>query len=102
MGLSAPLVAWTLLAKPDFARSRGFVVWNLLGMLDFALAGVTSTLASGAVAGLVSGPVTAAPMEVWPLILFPAFVVPLFMMLHLTVLFQVRPRRRKSRGSQIP
>ena len=94
MGLSAPLVTWTLLRHPDFAASRGFIVWNLLGLLDFAVAGVTSTLASGAVAGLVSGPVTAAPMEVWPLILFPAFIVPLFMMLHLTVLSQVWPRRR--------
>ena len=94
MGLSAPLVTWTLLRHPDFAASRGFIVWNLLGMLDFAVAGVTSTLASGAVAGLVSGSVTAAPMEVWPLILFPAFIVPLFMMLHLTVLLQVWPRRQ--------
>ncbi|MCH7554866.1 MAG: hypothetical protein IIC08_02535 [Proteobacteria bacterium] len=94
IGLSAPLVVWTLMRNPDFAASRGFIVWNLLGLLDFAVAGVTSTLASGAVAGLVSGPVTSAPMEVWPLFLFPAFIVPLFMMLHLTVLFQVWPRRQ--------
>ena len=60
-GLSAPLVTWTLPRHPDFAASRGFIVWNLLGLLDFAVAGVTSTLASGAVAGLVSGPATAAP-----------------------------------------
>ena len=94
MGLSAPLVAWALLRRAEFATSRGFIVWNLLGLLDFAAAAVTSTLASGAVAGLVTGPVTAAPMEVWPLILFPAFIVPLFMMLHLTVLLQVWPRRQ--------
>lgn len=96
IGLTAPLMAWTLMRRPNFAASRGFIVWNLLGLLDFAVAGVTSTLASGAVPGLVSGPVTAAPMEVWPLILFPAFIVPLFMMLHLTVLFQVWPRRQAS------
>jgi hypothetical protein len=33
-------------------------------------------------------------MEVWPLFLFPAFIVPLFMMLHLTALFQVWPSRQ--------
>jgi hypothetical protein len=96
MGLTAPLMVWALMRNPSFAASRGFIVWNLLGMLDFVIAGVTSTLASGAVAGLVSGSLTSAPMEVWPLILFPAFVVPLFMMLHLTVLFQVWPSRRRS------
>jgi hypothetical protein len=94
IGLSAPLVVWTLMRSPNFAASRGFIVWNLLGLLDFAVAGVTSTLASGAVAGLVSGSLTSASLEVWPLILFPAFIVPLFMMLHLTVLFQVWPSRQ--------
>ena len=94
IGLSAPLVAWTLIRNPKFAASRGFIAWNLLGMFDFATAAVTSTLASGAIAGLVTGPLTSAPLEVWPLFLFPAFIVPLFMMLHLTVLFQVWPRRR--------
>ena len=94
VGLSAPLVVWTLMHNPNFAASRGFIVWNLLGLLDFAVAGVTSTLASGAVAGLVSGSLTSAPMEVWPLFLFPAFIVPLFMMLHLTALFQVWPSRQ--------
>ena len=94
VGLSAPLVVWTLMHNPNFAASRGFIVWNLLGLLDFAVAGVTSTLASGAVAGLVSGSLTSAPMEVWPLFLFPGFIVPLFMMLHLTALFQVWPSRQ--------
>lgn len=96
IGLSAPLVAWALMRRADYAASRGFIVWNLLGMLDFVVAAVTSTLASGAVAGLVSGPLTSAPLEVWPLFLFPAFIVPLFMMAHLTVLLQVWPRRREA------
>lgn len=94
IGLSAPLVVLALMRRPDYASSRAFIVWNLLGLFDFAVAAGTSILASGAVAGLISGSVTSAPMEVWPLILFPAFGVPLFMMLHLTVLLQAWPRRR--------
>ena len=94
MGLTAPLMVWALMRNPSFAASRGFIVWNLLGLLDFAVAGVTSTLASGAVAGLVSGSLTSAPMEVWPLSLFPSFGVPLFMFMHFTVLFQAWESRR--------
>ncbi len=33
-------------------------------------------------------------MEVWPLMLFPAFFVPVFAILHLSVLVQVAAKRR--------
>ena len=33
-------------------------------------------------------------MEVWPLVLFPAFIVPLFAFLHLTVFLQLWAARR--------
>ena len=94
MGLTAPLVVLTLARRPEFARSRRFVIWHLLGLLDFLVAAATATLASGAIPGLVAGPVTSAPMEVWPLSLFPSFIVPLFVVMHLSVLFQVRSLRR--------
>ena len=96
IGLSTPLIVLALARQPGFAHSRKFVVWNLLGMLDFVVAAGTSTLASGAFPGLFAGSVTAAPMEVWPLVLFPAFIVPLFAILHLTVFLQLwatRPAR---------
>ena len=79
-----------LTRRPEFARSRRFVIWHPLGLLDFVVAAGTARLASGAIPGLVSGPLTSAPMEVWPLSLFPSFIVPLFVFLHLSVLFQVR------------
>ena len=94
VGLSAPWVVFTLLRNPGFATSRTFVVWNLLGLADFVVAGATATLASGAIPALVAGGVTSAPMEVWPLMLFPSFGVPLFAFAHLTALFQVRALRR--------
>lgn len=99
IGLSAPFVVLALTRDPAFAHSRGFVVWNLLGLLDFVVAAGTATLASGAIPGLVAGSVTSAAMEVWPLSLFPSFIVPLFVILHLTVLFRVRALRRAA-GSE--
>jgi len=90
LGFTAPLITLALTRRPEFARSRRFVIWHLLGLLDFVVAAGTASLASGAIPGLVSGPLTSAPMEVWPLSLFPSFIVPLFVFLHLSVLFQVR------------
>ena len=94
VGLSAPWVVFALLREPAFAASRAFVAWNVLGLADFAVAGATATLASGAIPGLVAGGVTSAPMELWPLNMFPSFIVPLFAIAHLTALFQAAALRR--------
>jgi hypothetical protein len=65
-----------------------FVVWNLLGILDLVVAvslgGLNSALASG-----VAGEVTTGPMAQL-LVLIPAYLVPLFIMLHLAALFRSR------------
>ncbi len=100
IGLTAPFVVLALLRRPDFARSGRFIVWNLLGLLDFVGAAGTAMLASGAIPGLVTGPITSAPMEYWPLILFPSFGVPLFVFMHLSVLFQVRALRARAGGKR--
>ena len=96
VGLSAPLVVLALARDPVFAASRAFVVWNWLGLADFAVALAAAALASGAIPALVAGGVTSAPMEVWPLYLFPGFFVPLFVFLHLTALFQARALGRQA------
>jgi hypothetical protein len=89
IGVTAPWVLLALLRRPGFARSSTFVTWNLLGMLDLVVAiatgAMTSLLASGA-----PGEVTTAPMAQLPMLLIPAYLVPLFFMLHLAALFQVR------------
>jgi uncharacterized BrkB/YihY/UPF0761 family membrane protein len=95
IGVSAPLVVQAMARRPEFVRGRAFVTFHVLGMFDFFVAGATATLASGAFPSLFSGSPTSAPMEVWPLNLFPAFFVPLFMILHLAVLFQVRSLRKR-------
>jgi hypothetical protein len=89
IGVTAPWVARALDRRPAFATSRFFVVWNVLGILDLVIAigsgGLISALASG-----VAGEVTTAPMARMPLVLIPAYLVPLFVMLHLAALFQAR------------
>jgi len=87
IGITAPWVALALIRKPSFVNSRQFVIWNLLGILDLVVAVSLGALSSGFVAGLV-GSVTTAPMAQLPLVLIPAYFVPLFIMLHLTALFQ--------------
>ncbi len=61
-----------------------FVLWNVLGLLDLIMAVSLGTLA----AFTQSGPVTMAPMRLYPLSLVPAFGVPLAFILHFTGLAQ--------------
>jgi hypothetical protein len=89
IGVTAPWVALALIRRPTFVASRQFVVWNLLGILDLVVAVSAGALSSGFIAGLV-GKITTAPMAQLPLVLIPAYFVPLFIMLHLTALFQTR------------
>jgi hypothetical protein len=99
VGLTAPWIALTLARRPSFAASRRFVIWNLLGILDLAVAvgvaGLVQARASGAV-----GEVTVAPMAQLPLLLVPAYLVPLFVMLHLSGLLQALRVARAERGEE--
>jgi len=78
-----------LIRRPNFAASRLFLVWNLLGIADLVVALGTGALSSG-YATAVIGEVTTAPMAQLPLVLIPAYFVPIFFMLHLGALFQAR------------
>jgi hypothetical protein len=89
IGVTAPWVILALIRRPSFAASQPFIVWNLLGMLDLIVAVSTGALSSALARG-VAGEITTAPMAQLPLVLIPAYFVPLFIMLHLTSLFQAR------------
>ena len=92
IGITAPWIVISLVRNPLFAASRRFVIWNILGIVDFVVAVSTATLSSGAFPGITAliGNVTTSPMARLPLVLIPAFMVPFFTMLHLTALFQTR------------
>jgi len=89
IGVTAPWIMLALIRQPGFMASRLFLAWNLLGILDLVVAVGTGALSSGFVAGL-AGTVTTTPMAQLPLVLIPAYFVPLFIMLHLAALFQAR------------
>jgi len=91
IGLTAPFVALKLLRDPDYAGSRKFVIWNGLGLFDFVLAVVSGTLASGAFGtALLGGGPTSALMSSLPLAIIPGFIVPLYILLHISALISVR------------
>ncbi len=98
VGLMAPFVVMRLRRDASFVTSTAFTRFHYLGLLDFAVAVVATGLAAGSFPALIPGGVTSAPMDVWPLNLFPSFGVPIFIILHLTVLFKVRELRRASQS----
>ncbi|GAC1702377.1 MAG: hypothetical protein NVS9B4_07660 [Candidatus Acidiferrum sp.] len=89
IGVTAPWVLSALLRRPGFAAGKSFVIWNLSGILDLAVA-----VSIGALVPLLApnfyGAVSTAPMTRLPLVLVPTYLVPTFLMLHLTALFQAR------------
>ena len=69
--------------------NRAFIVWHLLGILDLLIAVGTGALSSALAIG-VQSEVTTGPMAQLPLVLIPAYFVPLFVMLHVAALYQSR------------
>jgi len=92
IGVTAPWILLELVRRPSFAGSQRYVRWNILGLVDFAVAVSTATLCSGLFPGITRlvGNITTSPMTHLPLVLVPAYMVPFFAMLHFTALFQAR------------
>jgi hypothetical protein len=99
IGLTAPWIALAVARRPSFAASRRFVIWNLLGILDLVVAVGVAALVQTQATGAV-GEVTVAPMAQLPLLLVPAYLVPLFTMLHLSALLQARRVARTERDRE--
>jgi hypothetical protein len=89
IGICAPWILLGLVRHPSFATSRRFVVWNIMGIVDLAVAVSLGTISSGFIRGL-TGSVTTSAMGQLPLVLIPAYLVPIFIMLHFTALSQAR------------
>jgi hypothetical protein len=89
ISITAPLVIVALIRQTRFAASKTFVAWNVLGILDLIVAVGMGALAPRLFIN-VAGAVTTAPMAHLPLVLIPAYFVPMFIILHLAALFQAR------------
>ena len=101
IGISAPFIVLELVRRPSFAASRRYRIWNIFGLVDFAVAVSMGTLCSGffpEITRLV-GNVTTSPMTHLPLVLVPAYMVPFFAMLHFTALFQTRQLARSEKSA---
>ncbi|SRR5258708_6181343 len=94
IGMTALLAA---LAWSSGTRSGKavLVLWNVLGLLDLILAVSMGVLALFT----QSGPITMAPMRLFPLSLVPAFGVPLAFILHFAGLAQLWSLSSKREGS---
>jgi len=96
VGMTAPWIMLALIRRPEFIRSKWFLMWNLFGTLDLVTAigfgGLSAMLSHG-----TPGEITTGPMARLPLALIPAYFVPILFMLHLTALFQ---RRRAASGNK--
>ena len=97
IGLAAVFVIARIDRDPDYRTSAGLVRFHLLGLFDFAVAIATSGLAAGAYPVLIANGVTSSAMDVWPLNIFPSFLVPAFIIVHLIVLLKVRHLRQATR-----
>jgi hypothetical protein len=92
IAITAPWLARALRERPSLASSKIYVGWNLFGILDFVVA-----LGMGGVAPLLFPSLRAGPgntlLAQLPLVLIPAFLVPIFTILHLIAFIQARHAR---------
>jgi len=93
VGVTAPWIVLGLIRHPTFATSRRFVICNI-----FVVAVSMGVICSGFIHGLPLN-VTTSAMARLPLVLVPEYMVPLFMMLHFTALFQARQLARSGRSA---
>lgn len=96
IGLAAAFIVSKMDQDPDYIFSDGFRRFHLLGLLDFVVALGTAALSSGAFPALISNGITSSALDVWPLNLFPSFIVPCFIILQLSALLNVRHLRQQA------
>ena len=84
VGVTAPWIILAMIRHPEYTAGRSFALWNLFGILDLVVA-----LGAGGLTGWLShGEITMRPITQLPLAFIPAYLVPIFVMLHLIALFQ--------------
>ncbi len=91
VGVAAPFVAIAIARNTPGWREQA--LWlNFAGLLDFALAVSTGVLTSPTPAGVFADATTSAIMNELPLSLIPTFAVPLWIIVHMISLLQLRRR----------
>jgi hypothetical protein len=97
IGLTAPFIAGALAARGAHRAGWWFIGWQLLGILD-----LVSAMGTGATLRLTgaAGAEQMIALNQLPLGLVPTFAVPLFLILHIATIVQVRAAAVRDSGSQ--
>jgi len=83
IGATAPFAALWL---ADPTHRRGFIFWQVLGIVD-----LTNALALGTLSGIIDPHgISTAPMAVLPMSYITTFAVPVFLILHIICIAQAR------------
>ena len=90
IGITAPWIFVALNRNRNFASSKTFLAWNLFGLLDLVLAVTIGAIGPRLLVSNQVGAVNTSVMAHLPLVLVPAYLVPMFIVFHLTALFQAR------------
>jgi len=90
IGLSAPWILVALNRNRNFASSKTFLAWNVFGLLDLVVAVTIGAIGPRLLANNQVGAVNTSVMAHLPLVLVPGYLVPMFIIFHLTALFQAR------------
>jgi len=91
VGITAPIVAYLLLTQHSGARPAA-VLWNIAGIVDLAVAMTMGFLSSPGPLQLLAHDAPNVLVTAFPLVLVPTFAVPLFLLLHLFSLHELRNR----------
>jgi hypothetical protein len=96
VGLTAPFVARGLSRNAPGSRHIA-IGWNLLGMLDLVVAVGLGVTSSPGPVRLFQGEPSAALMSELPMLLVPAFLVPLFFATHLITMARLASASTETR-----
>jgi hypothetical protein len=93
VGLTAPLVVYALIAQKPHARKLA-IAWNLLGLVDFAVALATGMIFIGPyVRQLARSGHSIAYLDY--VLMIPGFAVPMLVLMHINSLFDLLKGRQK-------
>jgi len=76
IGLIAVVMVMRLNRNPEYIYNSGFVWFNVIGVLDFAVAVITAGLVAGGFPEMITNGITSAPLDVWPMNIFPSISCP--------------------------
>ncbi|MBI4010567.1 MAG: hypothetical protein HY361_05300 [Candidatus Aenigmarchaeota archaeon] len=85
VGFTAPLVAYLFFLKKSYSKMLA-IAWNIIGILDLVVAVVIGILAYPIPFQVLSTEVSTELLALFPLVMIPAFAVPLAALLHLASL----------------